>query len=40
MTRTSWAIATELCAHLVELGVGILDDVVEQRGGDGLLVEV
>ena len=33
-------VGAELGAHLVELGVGVLDDVVEQRGGDRLLVEV
>ncbi len=38
---TSCAISgAELRAQLVELGLGVLDDVVEQRGRDRLLVEV
>ena len=38
---TSCAISgAELRAQLVELGLGVLDDVVQQRGRDRLLVEV
>ena len=33
-------LGAELGAELVELGVRVLDDVVEERGGDRLLVEV
>ena len=33
-------LVAELVAHVVERRVGVLDDVVEERGGDRLLVEV
>jgi len=33
-------LVAELAAHLLDVGVGVLDDVVEQRGGDRLLVEM
>ncbi len=32
-------LVAELVAHALEARVGVLDDVVEERGGDGLLVE-
>ncbi len=32
-------LGAELAAHLVDVGRGVLDDVVEQRGSDRLLVE-
>ena len=33
-------LVAELGPQLVELGLGVLDDVVEKRGGDRLLVEM
>ncbi len=33
-------LVAELGPHLLDLGVGVLDDVVEERGGDRLLVEM
>ena len=33
-------LVAELGAELVELGLGVLDDVVQERRGDRLLVEV
>ena len=33
-------LVAELGAHFLDVGVGVLDHVVEQRGGDRLLVEV
>ena len=38
---TSWRdLVAELVAHRLQVDVGVLDDVVEERGGDRLLVEV